>query len=387
MVKIIKVVSGIFILSLVGGLAYSDEATEKQKLVDQVKKIDDGLKKAESPLAEPPCPSGTLEKASEKSTAESVFQIENDITSNKGKICRLNHPKWCFEQENTFFHPKPLKAGDRLYILRRSKTKEGLSLSLLVLDATKKEVPKKEEEITMYNSISQENVKPSPLWVTEPLTKLIEKDGKLFIASVFGVIEFNANGEKIKQAEDTENSLRDLGFKKEADAVKLVYSFEKDSSHIGNKWSGTVFEDPENRVLSLMVFLGHRYSNVRYFGASILAKSKLESKSVGQVLERSLIDDSDSRVRAAAALALGRMGVYAKLAVPALIEKGLEDESADVKSSSVHALGEIGPDAKEAIPKLEELKERLGPLKDSMDVKQQQLIHAINGALAKINKK
>jgi HEAT repeat protein len=63
--------------------------------------------------------------------------------------------------------------------------------------------------------------------------------------------------------------------------------------------------------------------------------------------------DSDAKVRAAAAKALGRIAPDPKQAVPVLAD-ALKDKVLAVRVACATALGQLGPDAKEALPALED---------------------------------
>jgi len=68
-----------------------------------------------------------------------------------------------------------------------------------------------------------------------------------------------------------------------------------------------------------------------------------------------LLRNSDSVVRKAAALALGRLGPDAKAAVPTLVKALHEEKKNEQRAVIIRALGEIGAAAKEAVPLLVEL--------------------------------
>jgi HEAT repeat protein len=82
-------------------------------------------------------------------------------------------------------------------------------------------------------------------------------------------------------------------------------------------------------------------------------------------LKTALQKDTDSSVRSAAALALGRIGAEAEETVPLLME-ALNDKSVDVKISAIDALGLYGPAAKAAANPLREIQKEKTDKKLSM---------------------
>jgi HEAT repeat protein len=77
------------------------------------------------------------------------------------------------------------------------------------------------------------------------------------------------------------------------------------------------------------------------------------TKPAVSVLLEVVAKDSDAKVRAAAAKALGRVAPDPKQAVPVL-KDALKDKVVAVRIASATALGQLGPDAKEALPALQE---------------------------------
>ncbi|MBM3994326.1 MAG: HEAT repeat domain-containing protein [Planctomycetes bacterium] len=72
-------------------------------------------------------------------------------------------------------------------------------------------------------------------------------------------------------------------------------------------------------------------------------------------LKKALQKDKDSKVRVAAARALGNIHSKAKDTVPILIDRLKNDDVMEVKMATVVALGQYGAEAKEALPDLREL--------------------------------
>jgi HEAT repeat protein len=89
-----------------------------------------------------------------------------------------------------------------------------------------------------------------------------------------------------------------------------------------------------------------------------MALARIGEPAVPALIET--LNDRDPKVRAAAAMALARIGSQAKAAVPALI-KALKDKDPDVRREAARALGQMGPAAQEAVPAL------LEALRDSGD--------------------
>src|SRR5215470_4855254 len=84
--------------------------------------------------------------------------------------------------------------------------------------------------------------------------------------------------------------------------------------------------------------------------------ARLTEKPIANVAAQ--LKDKDPKVRRAAAQELGRRGVKAVAAVPALTE-ALSDSIAQVQTAAAEALGGIGVTAKSAVPKLiEALKDK-----------------------------
>src|SRR3954470_15061012 len=84
--------------------------------------------------------------------------------------------------------------------------------------------------------------------------------------------------------------------------------------------------------------------------------AKMTEKPVADVAAQ--LKDKDPKIRRAAAQELGRRGVKAVAAVPALTE-ALSDSIADVRTAAAEAIGGIGVTAKSAVPKLiEALKDK-----------------------------
>jgi hypothetical protein len=86
--------------------------------------------------------------------------------------------------------------------------------------------------------------------------------------------------------------------------------------------------------------------------------------------------DTDAKVRAAAAKAIGRMAADPKDAVPVLTE-ALKDKAPAVRIAAATALGQLGPDAKDALP----------ALKEATKDKDKNLIRAANEAIRNIRSK
>jgi HEAT repeat protein len=72
-------------------------------------------------------------------------------------------------------------------------------------------------------------------------------------------------------------------------------------------------------------------------------------------LRKALQKDTDVKVRAAAARALGDIHAQAEETVPVLIDRLKNDEKMDVKMAAVVALGQFGPDATAALQPLRDL--------------------------------
>jgi HEAT repeat protein len=89
---------------------------------------------------------------------------------------------------------------------------------------------------------------------------------------------------------------------------------------------------------------------VIFFAASHFAPAAEDAGAQADKLTKQLAS-SEFAVRRDAAYQLGKMGVAAKPAVPALI-KALQDDDRQVWAFAVAALAEIGPEAREAIPAL-----------------------------------
>src|SRR5690349_8865465 len=77
--------------------------------------------------------------------------------------------------------------------------------------------------------------------------------------------------------------------------------------------------------------------------------AKMTEKPLADVAAQ--LKDKDAKLRRAAAQELGRRGVKAVTAVPALTE-ALADSASNVRTAAAEALGGIGVTAKSAVPKL-----------------------------------
>lgn len=75
-------------------------------------------------------------------------------------------------------------------------------------------------------------------------------------------------------------------------------------------------------------------------------------KEAVEPLKKLLADDSDTKVRAASAEALGKIAPAPKETVPLLIKSLKEDKEEDVKIAVMIALGRFGAEAKSALPEL-----------------------------------
>jgi HEAT repeat protein len=75
-------------------------------------------------------------------------------------------------------------------------------------------------------------------------------------------------------------------------------------------------------------------------------------KAAVEPLKKLLSDDSDAKVRAASAEALGKIAPEPKETVALLIKSLKEDKEADVKIAVMVSLGRFGMDAKSALPEL-----------------------------------
>ena len=91
--------------------------------------------------------------------------------------------------------------------------------------------------------------------------------------------------------------------------------------------------------------------NRRLWAVSVLAVKGPEARAAVPELIAVLKQDDVARVRAGAALALGKMGAEARSACPGLIE-ALKDPAAPVRATAALALGLIGPEAHGAGPAL-----------------------------------
>lgn len=94
-------------------------------------------------------------------------------------------------------------------------------------------------------------------------------------------------------------------------------------------------------------------------------------------LKSRLKRDSEPRVRAASALALGKIQHEPKELVPFLSEALTQDKDASVKLALVQALGSLGPQAKSALPVLRKVQAN----------SDKKLAAAIKAAVKNINKK
>ena len=89
-------------------------------------------------------------------------------------------------------------------------------------------------------------------------------------------------------------------------------------------------------------------------GLAWAAKPEYEGKPLNHWL--SLLGEKDSKTRLEAVRALGKMGVAAKEAIPALTELLRDREKEEnIRLQAAGALGKMGPEAKAAIPALTEL--------------------------------
>ena len=97
--------------------------------------------------------------------------------------------------------------------------------------------------------------------------------------------------------------------------------------------------------------LGHDDANVRLEAVKSLGArgGTIEAKTIAPELAAAFKKESSDEVRYALALALGRMGPEAKVAVPDLAA-ALNDPQ--VRVAAARALGSVGPDAEPAIPAL-----------------------------------
>ena len=87
-------------------------------------------------------------------------------------------------------------------------------------------------------------------------------------------------------------------------------------------------------------------------GEAATALGHLHADAVPTLIK--LLDDGDTKVRLAAASALGKTPCYADAAVPALA-KSLKDKEAKVRAAAVAALGNMGPWAESSAPAVVEL--------------------------------
>jgi hypothetical protein len=90
-----------------------------------------------------------------------------------------------------------------------------------------------------------------------------------------------------------------------------------------------------------------------------------------------LKNDSNAKVREAAALTLGKVSPDPEVAVPALVA-ALKDKVQQVPLAACNALARIGPEAKEALPALLEL------MKESKEKANKKLLQAANLAIKSI---
>ena len=116
----------------------------------------------------------------------------------------------------------------------------------------------------------------------------------------------------------------------------------------------------------LKMLLKSQSAKDRALGAEMLGRRgavrSADVKDAIEPLQKALEKDVDSAVRAAAAKALGNIGVDAENTVPLLI-KALKDKGANVPLAAINALSQYGPDAKDALP---ELRQFLGKKDDKV---------------------
>ncbi|HXT41830.1 MAG TPA: HEAT repeat domain-containing protein [Candidatus Angelobacter sp.] len=105
-----------------------------------------------------------------------------------------------------------------------------------------------------------------------------------------------------------------------------------------------------NAVPSLATALTNSNAKIRAFTAIALGGVSSESTTIVPLLIHSLKDDSYS-VRGMAARSLGELRQFPELVVPALLE-ALQETNIFVRSSSAWALGRLGAPAKAAVPAL-----------------------------------
>jgi HEAT repeat protein len=114
---------------------------------------------------------------------------------------------------------------------------------------------------------------------------------------------------------------------------------------------GNIGPDARPAVPELVPALVHTNRDMREIAEKALAKILPNPKTAAGAYLDSLNNTMNPLARRGGCVAVGRLGVDGRPAVPVLI-KLIRDQQDDVKIAAIDALGAIGPAAKEALPNL-----------------------------------
>ncbi|MBN4002454.1 HEAT repeat domain-containing protein [Nostoc sp. LPT] len=132
----------------------------------------------------------------------------------------------------------------------------------------------------------------------------------------------------------------------------LIDMLKSDNQELNSLAESQLNKIGQESVLSVAELLQEEKVEIRRRSASVLESIGLQAKAVIPNLIRALEDsDPEGDVRWYAVIVIGRMGILAKDAIPALIER-LKDPYSGIRAYAAFALGSMGKDAESAIPAL-----------------------------------
>ena len=230
-------------------------------------------------------------------------------------------PKWCFKEEELEFSPQFVRIGNKILIFGRGKI-EG-EIYTFLLDAQ----TGKHDSMTGMHKIGN-----APIAILNPEnTKLIQKNGQIYLTSLLGVVRLDHEGRFMEQKSLDFQELSKWGFTDRQILNSLPIARAKKSFQL---------ETHRGIINSAITYLTKKLSNedtsVRLSAVYILGNyNNLPPETITALSQK--LSDEDKNVRRAAVLALGKEKNLPPETITALSQK-LPDEDENVSWEVVLAL-------------------------------------------------